>query len=457
MTTQTAAATQPEASSLGFGEKLAYGVGNFAEQMVFNPAVTFMVFFYTDIAGIAATTVGTLMLFSRVFDLLNPAMGLVVDRTRSRYGKGRPWLLWFSVPFGICAVLLFTVPGLGPTGKIIYAFITYNLALTLIYTVIDIPYSAMLPLITSDQHQRTLLSLFRMTLAMIGVLVSFAITQPLVKFFGGGAPGWQRAFMVFGAAATVLLLVCFGGTKERVTPVSQEKASVPIRKALGTISRNKYWVLIASLAVALFLMMGLYGDNIYFCRYFLHNVDLFGPLMTMAQIALIVGMIAVGPLLKHMGKRNTALLGTGVAVIGQAIIFMAQGSFTTVVVGTVIKNLGASPLVGTMFAMVADTIEYGEWKFGVRTEGLTFGAMALACKISVGLGNVLVGWMLGLGGYVSGAAVQPASAMLAIKVMFLHLPMVLLLIVGLILWVYKLDKEYPSIVADLKLRRLAAQ
>lgn len=446
-----------ETSSLGLGEKLAYGVGNFASQMVFNPATTFMVFFYTDVVGIAAATVGTFMLFSRVFDLFNPVMGLIVDRTHSRHGKGRPWLLWIAAPLGISAILLFTAPGLGATGKIIYAFITYNLALTVIYTATDIPYAAMLPLLTPDQHQRTLLSVFRMTFAMIGSLVSFAITLPMVKLFGGGAQGWQRAFMVFGSVATVLLLVCFWGTKERVMPPSQEKAQVPVKEALGALSRNKYWILMALLAVTLFLMIGLYGDNIYYCRYLLHNVELFGPLMTIAQIALIVGMIGVGPMLKRLGKRKAALLGTGVSIIGQCIIFLGPGNFTIVVVGTVIKNLGAAPLVGTMFAMVADTIEYGEWKSGVRTEGLTYGAMALACKISVGLGNVLVGWILGLGGYVAGAATQSPSALLAIKVMFLHFPLLLLFVSGIILWIYKLDKEYPSIASELTARRSIAQ
>ncbi|HTR25547.1 MAG TPA: MFS transporter [Terriglobales bacterium] len=445
-----------ETGTLGLGEKLAYGVGNFAEQMVFNPAVAFMVYFYTDIVGIAAATVGSLMLVSRVFDLLNPVVGLVVDHTRTRYGKGRPWLLWCAVPFGISAALLFTAPGFGPTGKIVYAFITYNLALTLIYTAIDIPYGAMIPLITSDQHQRTLLSLFRMTLAMVGVLLSFAITQPLVKYFGGGAQGWQRAFMIFGALATVLLLVCFFGTKERVVPVSQEKATVPVATALRTVSRNKYWVLMAILAVTLFAMIGLYGDNIYYCRYFLHDVGRLGPLMTIGQIALIAGMVGVAPVLKRFGKRNSALLGTGIAIIGQILLFLAPENFTVVVIGTVVRNLGSAPLVGTMFAMVADTIEYGEWKSGVRTEGLTYGAIALACKISVGLGSVLVGWILGVGGYVAGANTQPASALLAIKVMFLHLPLALLIVSGVILWVYKLDREYPSIIADLTARRSLA-
>jgi len=440
---------------LGLGEKFAYGVGSFAEQMIFNPATMFIVFFYTDIVGIAAATVGTLLLISRVFEFLTLVMGLVVDRTQTRYGKGRPWLLWLCVPFGICAVLLFTVPGLGPTGKIIYAFITYNLALTFIFTGIDIPYTVMLPLITPDRHERTSLSIFRMTFNMLGGLISFAITLPMVKFFGNGATGWNRSFIVFGVVAIVLFLVCFFGTKERVKPAAHQTARVPIKVAVSTLLRNKYWILLATLALALFMMLGLIGSNLYYCRYVLHNVDLFGPMMTMFQIAVIAGMVSVGPVVKKMGKRQTALLGTGVALLGQSMMFLAPANFTLVAAGMIIKGLGFSPLAGTMFAMVADTIEYGEWKHGVRTEGFTFGAVALATKISIGLGNAAVGWILSLGGYVAGAAEQSASTLLAIKVMFLHLPFLMFVIMGIVLWVYNLDKEYPAIAAELASRRAA--
>jgi len=166
--TVTPQSVPEETRSIGVGERLSYGVGQFAEQMVFTPATSFLVFFYTDVAGIAAAAAGAILLFSRILDLFNPVMGFVVDRTKTRCGKARPWLLWLAVPYGISAVLMFTVPDLGPMGKVIYAFLTYNLALTFLFTALDIPYTAMLPLITSDQHQRTLLSLFRMIFSTLG-------------------------------------------------------------------------------------------------------------------------------------------------------------------------------------------------------------------------------------------------------------------------------------------------
>lgn len=461
MNQQTEAASIQAADSaerVGFGEKLAYGSGNFAEMMVFNPATTFMVFFYTDVVGIAAATVGTLMLFSRVFDLLNPMLGMLVDRTKSRHGKARPWLLWMAVPFGISAVLLFSAPSLSPMGRVIYAFVTYNLALTIIYSFIDVPFAALLPLITHDQQDRTTLSLSRMIQGQFGGMVSFAITMPLVGFFGGGAHGWQMAFVVFGAVATALLLVCFFATKERVTPSAQagHHEHVPMKKAAASLLGNKYWLMLAGMLFTLFLMIGFFGSNLYFCRYFLHNVGRFGPLMTCYQIVLIGGMFVTGPLTRKFGKRNLALAGLAVSILGQLVIFADPTSYAIVLAGTVIKAAGSSPLVGVLFAMVADSIEYGDWKFGVRVEGLAYGTIALAAKISVGLGNVLVGWILGLSGYVNGAATQTASVLFAIKAMFIHIPLAFLLVAGVLLWFYKLDQQYASIMADLKQRRNAA-
>ena len=445
----------PQPAGLRLIERLSYGVGNFAEVMIFTPATTFMVFFYTEVAGIAAATVGTILLISRVFDLFNPVMGLIVDRTNSRFGKGRPWLLWMAIPFGISTVLLFTVPPLGMTAKIIYAFVTYNLAATVVYAAIDIPYGAMIALETPSQNERTMLSVFRQSFSMAGMMTCFAITLPLVQFFGGGAQGWQRAFIVFGVVATTLLLVCFLGTKERLKPNRGSRAEAPVSVRVRALLSNSCWLLLTIAMVALFLMFGLFGDNIYYCRYILRNVNLFGPLMTISQLALIAGIVFISPFLQKLGKRNTALAGIGVAIVGQAIMFVAPANFNVVVIGTTVKSLGCAPLVGTMFAMLADTVEYGEWKTGLRDEGLSFGALTLINKMSVGLGAVLLGWVLGISGYRVGLDAQSASVLFAVKLMFLHLPLVLLIVMGIALWMYNLDKEYPCLIEELRLRHLA--
>lgn len=445
-----------ETSHVGLAERFAYGSGNFASQLIFNPATAFIVFFYTDVAGIAAGAVGTLLLVSRLFDLLNPVMGLLVDRTNTKWGKARPWLLWLAVPFGISAVVLFTVPDLSAHGRLIYAFITYNLVFSVIYTAQDTPYSSMLPLMTSDGHQRTMLSITRMIMANCGIILSFMVTLPLVRLMGGGARGWQRAFMVFGALATILMLVCFRFTKERIKAPAGRKA-IPLKAGLASMATNKYLVLVLLLGVTLFVTLGLYGANVYFCRYFLHNVERLGPLMSIMIAAQVAGMAMVGPIIKRFGKRNCALVGIAISIVGQLVMYIAPTSYVIVVIGTVIKGLGASPLVGTLFAMCSDAIDYGEWRSGFRVDGLTFGTMALAMKTSAGLGGAITGWVLGWTGYVAGAVTQHPAAMGGIRALFLDIPLAFYLLAAVIIWIYKLDREYKSINSDLVMRRANAQ
>jgi glycoside/pentoside/hexuronide:cation symporter, GPH family len=448
--------TNSAAEKVNFAEKIAYGMGNFGTQMVFNPATTFMVFFYTDVVGIAAATVGTMLFISRFFDVLNPVMGVVVDRTHTRRGKARPWILWMALPFGITAALLFSSPNLGPTARIVYAFVTYNLALTIVYTTVDIPYSALLPLMTTDPHERTSFSVTRMILSNAGIVISFAVTMPLVNALGGGKQGWQRAFIAFGSLAVVALLACYAGTKERVSAAPHAK-QVPLKDGVAALARNRYFLLLASLACTLFLMLGVLVANLYYCRYFLNKADLFGPLMTAMVLAQIAGMFFTPMIVKRLGKRNTAMVGLVVTIAGQLLLYVSPLTFTLLTVGTVIKGLGAAPLIGTMFAMVADAIDYSEWQSGFRSDGLVFGAMALMMKISIGIGNVLVGWILAWGGYVAGADVQSPSALQSIKILFLHMPLLFYVIAFCILLAYNLDTRYSAIAQELRQRRSGIQ
>lgn len=451
-TTPQLAVDAAGAARVSFGEKLAYGCGDFASQMVFNPIDQFIVFFYTDIAGIAAASAALVLLVSRAFDLLNPIMGLLVDRTKSKYGKARPWILWMALPLGISAALLFVVPNTGQTGKIIYAFITYNLCYNVFFTATNTPYGALLALITPDQQQRATLSITRMVMAMGGATTINLLTLPLVERFGGGAHGWERAFMLFGFVATGFFLITFRFTKERVQPSVAGRA-VQVKAELKALLRNKYWAILMVLAVNLFLIIGLYGANLYYCRYVLQNVHLFGPLMTAMVLAQVVGMLLVAPLVKRWGKRNTALVGTVVVIAGQILMCFSPANFSMVLSGSIIKGLGASPLVGTMLAMVADVVDYGEWKSGVRTEGLVYGALALATRMTGGLGGVVVGWVLAWGGYTAGAAAQPESALAAIKALFLYMPLGLYITSFFVLWVYKLEGQYSALMAQLHQRR----
>ncbi len=436
---------------IGLGEKLGYGVGDLASNLVFAAIGSFMTFFYTDIAAIPAAAIGTIMLISRIFDGGSDiAMGFIIDRTKSKYGKARPWILRMAFPFGIAAVALFSAPDFGPTGKLIYAFITYNLMSTIIYTAINVPYGALNSLLTQDQYQRSMLNIFRMVLAMIGMLLVNALTIPVVKAFGDGAAGWQRTFMLFGGIATVLFLITFAVTKERVKPVSQEaKNDVPFKEGFKALKVNYPWMTLVALAVVVFIGQGLFGSFIYYAQYILGNDSHVSLMMMAMTIPMILGMIGMTPFIKKFGKRNVGLVGSAIAVIGQIVMISSPMNFTVILVGMAIKGIALAPLAGTVFAMVADTIEYGEWKSGVRTEGLVYSAASFGTKVGSGLGVALIGWTLAAGGYVGGAEVQAPEALNAIKILFLYVPIGLAIAQFVLLMMYKLDKQYPQIVEEL--------
>ncbi|MBU3146866.1 MFS transporter [Clostridium sp. CF012] len=442
---------------ISFGEKFGYGLGDLASNLVFAAMGTFMTFFYTDVAGMGAGVIGTIMLISRLLDGISDiGMGIIMDRTKSKYGKARPWILWMAVPFGICAALLFTVPNFGPAGKIIYVFITYNLMSTVIYTAINIPYGAMNSLMTQDQFQRSVINIFRMVMAMAGALTVNMITLPVAKAFGDGPKGWSLTFATFGAVATILFIITFLTTKERVKPAAgQEQKTVPVKEGFKALMMNKYWMIMVILGVVTFIGQGIGGANIYYAQYVLGDKNYIGTLTMTMMVPMIVGMFLVALLIKRIGKRNSALIGTVIVLIGQVIMMISPSNLTFILVASAIKGLGSAPLVVSVFAMVADTIEYGEWKSGVRTEGLVYSAASFGGKVGAGLGVALIGWVLSTGGYVGGVSTQSAAAIGSIKILFLYIPAIITVLQFVLLWFYKLDKEYPKIVEELHQRSLA--
>ncbi|NWL87115.1 MFS transporter [Paenibacillus sp. 79R4] len=435
---------------VSFREKLGYGIGDFTTSLVFTVIGTFLSIFYTDIIGIAPAVIGTMMLLVRVIDGgADIVMGAIVDRTDSKHGKARPWLLWMSVPFGGSLILLFYAPELGPTGAIVYAYATY-LLVNLIYTAINIPYGTLNALITQDPYQRSLLNIFRMTLAMAGAALITFVTMPMVNHFGGGKTGWFLTFLIIGALAPFMYLITFKATKERVKPVVAAK-KVPLKRALPALFRNKYWLLMVAFCLVVYIGSALTsGLNAYYAKYILENPDLVGPLGLASLLPMLIGIPLTAPLVKRFGKRNTALSASVLGMIGIAIIMIDPYNFNVILIGTVVKALFMAPLVGTMFAMLADTIEYGEWKTGIRSEGLVYSAGSFGTKVGSGLGGAAVGWSLAFGGYDGTLANQSGQAIEVIKMVYLYAPLVISILAILILYVYQLDKKFPAIIQELK-------
>ena len=442
------------------GERVSYGLGDFGCNIIYTAMSAFLLFYYTDYAGVSAFAVGAIMMISRVFDGISDLiMGVIVDRTKSRFGKARPWLLRMCVPFAIAGVLLFSVPSTwSDTPKLIYVFITYNLVSTVIYTAINVPYSALNALMTPDPYERSVLSIFRNLLATAGTLTINTFTLPLVEFFGDNPAAWTKTFMVFGVVAIIAFMINFLGTKERVVSVSDmqngEHKDVPFIAGVKALFVNKYWILMTLMLALFFLMYAINGGStVYYAKDILGDKDLVATINGIFNVVQILGMFFIAMLVKKYGKRNIFALGLVLDIVGILFLHYLHSEMWMIVVSSLIRGIGNACGGATMWAMVSDTIDYGEWKTGYRTEGLVNSACSFGWKIGNGLGSALLGLILEIGGYVGTAAVQSAEALEAIEFSFIWVPVMVYVSGLVIMYFFKLDKEFPQIIKDLENRK----
>ena len=250
-------------------ERFSYGCGDFGCNIIYTAMSAFLVFYYTDYAGVNALAVGTIMMVSRIFDGISDIiMGVIVDRTKSRFGKARSWILRMCIPFAISGVLLFSVPtSWTSTPKLVYIFITYNLVSTIIYTAINVPYSALNALMTQDPYERSVLSIFRNLLATAGTLLINTFTLRLVEYFGNNASAWTKTFCVFGVIAIIAFLFTFFGTKERVGAAESAVDEVPFKEGVKALFKNKYWMMMTGMLALFFLMYSVNGGStVYYAK-----------------------------------------------------------------------------------------------------------------------------------------------------------------------------------------------
>jgi GPH family glycoside/pentoside/hexuronide:cation symporter len=450
-------------SKLTFGkifERFSYGCGDFGCNIIYTAMSAFLLFYYTDYAGVSAMAVGTIMMISRVFDGISDIiMGVIVDRTHSRFGKARPWILRMCIPFAISGVLMFSVPASwSSTPKLVYVFITYNLVSTVIYTAINVPYSALNALMTQDPYERSVLSIFRNLLATAGTLTINTFTLPLVEYFGNNASAWTKTFVVFGFVSIAAFLCTFFGTKERVraneTGEQKVEENVPFVTGIKALFQNKYWIMMTGMLALFFLMYSVNGGaTVYYAKDILGDKNLVSTINGIFNIVQILGMFFIAMLVKKFGKRNVFSLGLILDIIGMLVLNFSGGSMPIIVVSSVIRGIGNACGGATMWAMVSDTIDYGEWKTGYRTEGLVNSACSFGYKIGNGIGSALLGVILEVGGYVGNAAAQTASALTSIKICFVWIPIAVYVCGLIIMKFYHLDKEFDGILADLKARK----
>ncbi len=445
-------------------ERFSYGCGDFGCNIIYTAMSTFLLFYYTDYAEVSALTVGTIMMVSRVFDGISDIiMGVIVDRTKSKYGKARPWILRMCIPFAISGILLFSVPtGLGSTAKLVYVFVTYNLTSTVIYTAINVPYSSLNALMTQDPYERSVLSIFRNLLATAGTLAINTFTLPLVEKFGNNASAWTKTFIVFGFVSIAAFLLNFFGTRERVKSATIDAdgkaADVPFVEGVKALFKNKYWIMMTGMLALFFLMSSVNGGaTVYYAKDILGDRNLVSTINGIFNVVQIVAMFFIAMLVKKLGKRNVFAIGLILDIVGMLILNYSGGVMAIIVVSSVIRGIGNACGGATMWAMVSDTIDYGEWKTGYRTEGLVNSACSFGYKIGNGVGSALLGVILEVGGYVGDAVSQSASALRSIEISFVWIPIFVYVCGLIIMKFWQLDKEFPQIIADLQGRKKEVQ
>lgn len=418
----------------------------------------FLMFYYTDYIGVSAAVVGSIMLFSRIFDGISDLiMGVIIDRTKSPFGKARIWILRLVIPYAIGTVLLFSVPaGWSEMAKYVYIFFSYNIAFTVLFTGINLPYATLTALMTQDQYERSVLSIFRMILATCGTLFIKTCTLPVVKFFGDDARAWTYTFVVFGALEIITFMITFLFTRERVNTSEDKRMSIPISLGFKALVKNKYWFMATLNLVLIFIAQGVNGSSeVYYAKEVLGNGNLVGTFSVALQVTQIVCMFFIAGFVKKFGKRNVLMTGAAIMIVGYGIMGIGAERLPVLIAGCMLRGVGNAGISACMFAMVTDTIEYGEWKTGIRTEGLINSAASFGQKIGNGLSNVVMGAILAAGGYVGTAATQTASAISAIKVSYIYVPIVLTVAQIIVLAFYHLDKEYDAILENIKKRRIS--
>ena len=428
-------------------EKFGYGLGDLASNIVFQVVINFMMYFYTDVFGIGAAAVGTLMLVVRLFDAVtDPLMGGIADRTNTRWGRYRPYLVWIAIPYGILAVLTFTTPDLSDSGKLIYAYVTYALLMTA-YTAINIPYSALGGVITSDTQERASVQSWRFMLAMAGGALVTASTLPLVDFFGDGdrQKGFQMAMVVLSTLAVLAFFACFFLTKERENPTEKAQKQNIFGDFLSVL-KNDQWVLVAVITFVLLVAVAMRGAATpYYVEYYLGgDSTMISVFMTSGMLAGIAGAMSANWLSAHACKvRVMKWAAVGVIVFHGAVLFVPPGQMMLALVLMSTANFCHMILIPYLFSAVPDTVDYGLERWGKGAMAMSFSGPLLALKIGIAFGGALTGWILAYTKYQPNVE-QSSTALNGILFNLAGSQVVAGLVILVCMAFYKLNREWAE-------------
>ncbi len=457
-------------------EKIGYGLGDMSSSMFWKLFGAYLMIFYTDVFGISAAVVGTMFLVTRIWDAVSdPIMGIIADRTHTKWGHFRPYLLWGAIPFAIIGILTFYTPEMGVTEKIIWAYVTYSLMMT-VYTVVNVPYASLLGVMSPDPKDRNTLATFRMVFAYAGSFIVLLFFMPIVKDFIGNSTdmnviqsSWTKGVSIVAVICAVLFFLTFALTKERVKPINEKKNS--LKNDLRDLARNKpWWILLGAGISALIFNSIRDGATVYYFKYFVEEEThsdikffgfsfvLSGLYLAVGQIANIIGVILSAPVSNKIGKKTTYMGAMIIATIFSILFFwLEKEQLMLIFLLQIIISICAGSIFPLLWSMYADCTDYSELKTGNRATGLIFSSSSMSQKIGWALGSALTGWLLAYYGFEANT-VQKEETINGIKMFMSFLPAIGTFLSVIFISMYSLSEtQMKEIVKELNIRRKTTQ
>ncbi|MBD5778491.1 MFS transporter [Pelagicoccus sp. NFK12] len=439
----------PATERLSFKEKIGYGLGDMASNFYMGFFGLFLLYYYTDVWGISPAAAATMLLVTKIVDAISdPAMGLIADRTQSRWGKYRPYLLWMAIPYALLGYLLFLGPELSDFGKLAFAYVSYTLVM-LAYTAINVPYSALLAVISPVAEERTKATQFRFIFASLGTLSVGAMAKPLVNFFGGEDEllGFRLTIVLFAVLSVLIFWITFATTRERIQPKAHKSS---VKEDTVALLKNGSWIVLMFSGILIVVgLVARFASLAFYTKYYLGQdegtfflwMDRTSFIVSCGLVGQLLGAL-VTPSLVKMGDKRVLMIWANLlhSVLLVACYFVPPAAYVTTVVLHSLGIFTFGVVITLLFAMYTDCAEYGEWKTGKNCAGLTVSASMFSLKFGSAVGGALPGFILAWFGFVANQE-QTESAVLGIRLMSNALPALFFLSGGLLMIFYKIDRD----------------
>lgn len=442
---------------MSFLEKFSYGAGNMGICLCTTVITTFAMYFYTNVVGINILQVGTILLFGGIVDALSNAfMGVIVDHTKSRWGKCRPYLIFGAIPMAAACFFVLHVPAASASVKYTYALITY-IIYTLACTAVLIPQNVLMTAITDDQEDRLATNMFGSLGTNFGQLIPSLMTLGLVSFLGNGSDyrGFNYVILIFGVIGAALTMMAGFNTRERMNMSAIAQQKISTKDTIRSL-KNGPWILVTLITLFIIAQVVIKASTtVYYTANVLHNPNVSSTLLSILSIigvpiTLIIPMIA-----KKIGNNKLIMMGALMGIIGNLGLFFVKGNIFGVIACTAFAAAGSAFITGIIYVMCAETVDYGEWKTGIRVQGFLMAFIGFAVKVANSIVQLMTSAILNAGGYDGQAKIQSASAINAIEFCYVWLPIIFFAAIIVLNYMYKLDKIYPKIREELEARRAA--